>query len=393
MKKKLIALLGAGFCFSHNVESMTWKSECVSYYKMHLPNNLDVALYPIKGFVNPEYRPEGNGYFITRRYAGNGITFGDKFNRASINTTQAQFSSFYYSGFKLGISNTNTHAIDFPEYRMRRIDSVEFNKKVSLQEEELDFKVLGKTTTDKAEFDRQHKHILKDYPSAFADYDYRGYILYISRDNRLNHFWGKNQKDSGDKSQTAESQVQKSEPQVLSLLNRFRSRKLYEIPSEQGFCLPYGFIAGDSGYEQRNMGVTWRLKEHPDVTIFFQDLGPDPGPGESRPDPNMSAKDYVTDFWNVRYGHSFRDIKLYGKGFSYPEIDKRKAVAAFAKFTRFSKEVDYGYVAFVKGTTPDEPDLLFYVMRDSRQAKARQPMDKDELEKMAEHIVSSIKKR
>lgn len=107
----------------------------------------------------------------------------------------------------------------------------------------------------------------------------------------------------------------------------------------------------------------------------------------------MRAKDFVTDFWNVRYGHSFRDIKLYGRGFSYPEIDKREAVAAFAKFTRFSKEVDYGYVAFVKGTIPEEPDLLFYVMRDSRQAKGRQPMDKDELEKMAEHIVSSIKKR
>lgn len=40
----------------------------------------------------------------------------------------------------------------------------------------------------------------------------------------------------------------------------FRSRKLYEIPSGQGFCLPYGFIAGDSGHEQRNMGVTWGSK-------------------------------------------------------------------------------------------------------------------------------------
>ncbi|MDK4743985.1 hypothetical protein QOY93_01015 [Leclercia adecarboxylata] len=101
----------------------------------------------------------------------------------------------------------------------------------------------------------------------------------------------------------------------------------------------------------------------------------------------------MTYFWNRRYGHSFRKIKLYGKEFTCPEIDNRTAVAAFAKFTRFSKEIDYGCVAFVKGTIPDEPDLLFYVMRDSRQAKGNPPMDKDQLKKMAEQIVSSIKRR
>ena len=32
-------------------------------------------------------------------------------------------------------------------------------------------------------------------------------------------------------------------------------------------------------------------------------------------------------------------------------------------------------------------------MQDSRQARGNPPMDKDELEKLAEHIVSSIKRR
>ncbi|WP_276850733.1 T6SS immunity protein Tli4 family protein [Enterobacter oligotrophicus] len=247
--------------------------------------------------------------------------------------------------------------------------------------------------SDVNEFDRKHRDIFKDYHNAFVDYDYRGYTVYINSGRRLYHFWRENKKHTGEKSQTAETQIQKSEPDVFSLLNNFRPRNLYEVPAEQGFCLPYGFIARDSGHEPRNMGVTYRLKNHPDVSIFFQDFGPNPGPGERRPDPNMSAKDYVTYFWNTRYGHSFREVKLYGEGFTYPEIDKRNAVAAFAKFTRFSKEIDYGYVAFVKGTTPDEPDLLFYVMRDSRQAADNSPMDKDELKKMAEHIVSTIKRR
>lgn len=32
-------------------------------------------------------------------------------------------------------------------------------------------------------------------------------------------------------------------------------------------------------------------------------------------------------------------------------------------------------------------------MQDSRQLKNQPPMDKDEIEKMAEHIISSIKRR
>lgn len=125
----------------------------------------------------------------------------------------------------------------------------------------------------KAEFNRKHEYILKDYPNAFVNYDYRGYTVYINSGKRLYHFWGRNAKDSGEKSQTTEMQVRKSEPEVLSLLNRFRPRKLYEVPTEQGFCLPYGFIAGDSGHEPRNIGITYRLQNHPDVTIFFRIWG------------------------------------------------------------------------------------------------------------------------
>ncbi|MET3078485.1 T6SS immunity protein Tli4 family protein, partial [Pantoea leporis] len=150
-------------------------------------------------------------------------------------------------------------------------------------------------------------------------------------------------------------QWHKKEPEVKSLLSRFSPRELYEVPTKQGFCIPYGFIANDSGHESHNMAVTYRLKDHPDVTILFQTLTSDPGPGNNRPKFDMTEKEYVTEFWNRIYGAKFRDIKLYGKGFSYPKIDGRKAVAAFAKFTRYDKSVDYGYVAYVKGKTPDEP--------------------------------------
>ncbi|QDK18301.1 T6SS immunity protein Tli4 family protein [Leclercia adecarboxylata] len=393
MKIFSLQLLGITLVISHNALGQEWKNECVGYYQMQLPDNLEAGLYPIEGFIKPDRQPETNGFFITGRYANNGITFGGKFDTATIDTVQAQFTSFYYGDYELDISSESETQVNFTKYKNMIVDNITFGSEVDRKYQERDLKLLNKPMDEKSEFLRKHKHILKDYPSAFVDYDYRGYTIYINRGKHLYHFWGKNQKSTGEKSQTAEAQIKKSEPEVLSLLKRFRPRELYEVPPEPGFCIPYGFIAGDSGHEPRNMGVTYRLKNHPDITIFFQDLGPNPGPGERRPDPNMSAKDYVTYFWNRRYGHSFRKIKLYGKEFTYPEIDNRKAVAAFAKFTRFSKEIDYGYVAFVKGTIPDEPDLLFYVMRDSRQAKGNPPMDKDQLKKMAEQIVSSIKRR
>lgn len=62
-----------------------------------------------------------------------------------------------------------------------------------------------------------------------------------------------------------------SNTEVLSLLNKFKTRELYNIPLEQGFCVPYGFIPQNSRKEDRNIAVTYRMNQHPDVMIVFQD--------------------------------------------------------------------------------------------------------------------------
>ena len=395
MRKLPLPFLLAGLLLSPSALSQEWKNECVGYYQLQLPDNVEVALYPVNDFIKPRNEPVVIDGIKVQRYASPGITFNrDHYIQAETNSIQSQFSSFYYGDYELDISSENNKPIDFSEYKNHIKNNIDFNNFVINQREEHAFKRFKKPVTPKEDFNRIYGYVIKVYPDAFSLYESAVYTLYINKDNRLYHFWKKYDEDTGDKSQTAEKQWRDKEPEVLSLLKRFRARKLYEVPAEQGFCLPYGFIAGDSGQEKRNMAVTFRLKEHPDVTIFFQDLGTNPGPGERRPDPKMNTKDYVTYFWNVRYGHSFRDIKLHGKGFSSPDMDNRQAVAAFAKFTRYDKEVDYGYVAMVKGReNSTEPDLLFYVMRDSRQVKDHPPMDKDELEKMAEHIISTIKRR
>jgi hypothetical protein len=393
MKSLSLAVLGTGLLISYATSGQEWKSECISYYQMQLPDSLEVGLYPVVGFVNPDERPEGNGFFITRRYAGNGITFSDKYNSAQADAVQAQFSSFYYDGYELDITSEDRSQINFSEYKKRVIDNINFRTEVIRKYKERDLRLLNKPMESKTEFNRKYSHILKDYQNAFVDYDYRGYTIYINSGRRLYHFWGRNEPDTGERTQTAEAQVEKSEPEVRSLLKRFRPRKLYEVPAEQGFCLPYGFIAGDSGDEPRNMGVTYRLKNHPDVTLFFQDLGMQPKAGK---EDKLNEKDYVRWLWNWQYQWSAVSKEVIKPEWRAITMDGRKGVATFVKSVYKDGSVNYGYVAYVQGDRSarnKHPDLLFYAMQDSRQAKDNPPMDKDELEKMAERIVSSIKRR
>ena len=97
-----------------------------------------------------------------------------------------------------------------------------------------------------------------------------------------------------DKMQTADENMQAVEPAIQLLMKRFRPRNLYQVPSEQGFCLPYGFISDDSGKEPHEMGVTYRLIDHPDVTIFFKDLGQSSQSGDDQWTSKGSLKDAVT---------------------------------------------------------------------------------------------------
>jgi|EndMetStandDraft_3_1072993.scaffolds.fasta_scaffold36624_3 hypothetical protein len=383
------------FCIlaTYSASGQGWKNECIGYHKMELPSGLETALYVVDNLTAPPKEPKSLYGVLIQRTREPVITFGTKARESGDDRVQAQFSELYYGKYKIGVSSESSNAINFSEYKKKVKSDFEFEAHSGRQ---LEIRKLG-THQDKLrpeqEFNRLYGFLIKDYNNAFSAYELRGYTLNISSGHRLYQLWSKRDNYLEDKSQTAENQWHKKEPEVKSLLSRFSPRELYEVPTKQGFCIPYGFIANDSGHESHNMAVTYRLKDHPDVTILFQTLTSDPGPGNNRPKFDMTEKEYVTEFWNRIYGAKFRDIKLYGKGFSYPKIDGRKAVAAFAKFTRYDKSVDYGYVAYVKGKTPDEPAIMFFVMRKGTQATVNPPFDHEELEKMAEHIVASIKKR
>ncbi|WP_276850734.1 hypothetical protein [Enterobacter oligotrophicus] len=53
MKQSLLILLGVTLSFSQIAQGTLLKEECIGYYNIQLPDNLEIALYPIKGFITP----------------------------------------------------------------------------------------------------------------------------------------------------------------------------------------------------------------------------------------------------------------------------------------------------------------------------------------------------
>ena len=55
----------------------------------------------------------------------------------------------------------------------------------------------------------------------------------------------------------------------ISTIQKFRSRKLYEVPTERGICIPFGFWP-DDGTVEYNIGVQMRWADHPNVIYHWQ---------------------------------------------------------------------------------------------------------------------------
>lgn len=393
----LHAFFGCLF-FPCSATAQSWENECISYYQLQLPDNLEVALYPVNLIITPRKDPAWTKNDPGYRYLFPKISFGEDIYQNNNDRTQAQFSEFSYDNYDINISSEN-ESIDIlkveeglkdridvymQDYWNRRDDRLSMN-----------LSVLSKELVKQS-----MAYHIDNYDNAFSASDSNKYSLFINQNNRLYIFNKSNEAPSLDE------QLKRSKPEVLSLLNRFRPRKLFEVPTEQGFCLPYGFIAGDSGHEKRNMGVTYRLKDHPDVTIFFQDFGIN---GEI-PTDKGSVKEAITRMWSSRYLMGAKKKELLPPKWQNIKMDRREGMTTFVKaiysnvpvydyeghVSEYLNYTDYGYLAYIRGDKEArniEPDLLLYVSQDSEQAKGRPPMDKNELKKMAEHIVSSVKRR
>jgi hypothetical protein len=206
-------------------------------------------------------------------------------------------------------------------------------------------------------------------------------------------------------------------------LRDFTYRKIFELPEQNGVCIPYGFIK-DKGEMYRDVGVAMRLINHPDIEIFFKEGNASNGQKDILPQ-FKGSRGEVEYFWSY-YGPSvgnqlqgtlnhYYDIKLGGYTGKYafatiarstdPNEPRSKEDETVSDYkARVKKEIadgkrplDYGFMAYYKGdpSKTDEPDLMLYVIRTASRAIAagKQPVSEEELKTMALQIAASIQRR
>jgi hypothetical protein len=174
------------------------------------------------------------------------------------------------------------------------------------------------------------------------------------------------------------------------VLNGLAIRHANEIPKGDGVCLPDMFIADNGHDSARQIGATFRLKNHPDVTIFFLDEK------ALAADPRLTSKQKSEFVWGYEYGIGKR-IKLEGTmPYRAVKLDGREGVATSAAITRDDDSTDYGYLATIQGdpSAPiDTPNLLLLVERNAQHPKGNPPVSAQELDQIAKGITASIRRR
>ena len=353
-------------CFV-NADDIAWENECIGYYRLQLPNDLEVGIYPAKRIY-------------TEDSGGIKAIFGEYHEfRGQGKNVSSPYSGIYYENYLImpsgnGFSNLN----EYKERLSRRFS--------------------------------EHNYVynIKNYLpySFFASYEY-SHSLYINKGNRLYQFMKGGGREFPPLGPNKNNFNLNNESDTTSLLERFRTRELYEIPEEKGFCFPYGFIANDSSAEDRDIAVTYRMKSHPDVMIVFQDASYQlpyrvPLNTDLTPMKDYDAKDYAKWLWNKVYmiypgKRELLSSGWFGSGWFSVEMDGRKGSGSFLQVTRKDGKKDYGYLAFVRAdpqNSTQKPDLQVYVSSYSFLVTKEHPqISPDELKALAEHIISSVKRR
>jgi hypothetical protein len=321
-----------------------WKTECVGRYQISVPGDVESALVDIRALLEP--KP-----IDPFRFSDGG---------------KAPYSTLIYQG-EIFVSGD-----------VKESDVVKLRKDVGSRISSLKKELREEGDTAAA---NQTVWVPLNTPNAFAWRVEAAVHLFLARGGRLF-----NLKLSGYPEET-KNNLQR----MQSVLHSLRPRPVYDLPTQQGVCIPYGFIA-DDGTPGRRIGVTMRLKDHPDVEIFFQDETASK-PQENRA--NRNAEEEIKFFLMYRYRDFAKLVELDFPGFRSIELAGQEGKAAVADITRHDGSKDYGYMAYVKGNADaktEAPNLMLYVIRTAARAKG-EPISKSELKDMAHKIAASIKRR
>jgi hypothetical protein len=313
-----------------------WKVECVGRYQLNVPGDVEVALRSLASFTDP------NVVLKYRFEDGTGAP--------------------YSRGFSV------SHVVDSRAFESLKIET---QKKRQQRKKNL-----------LAEGDLENADAMRPYdagePNTFVWLAKSGATIFIQHEGRIFNLSGGNENATG---------LQFTQ----STLATFHPPPLYDLPPSPGLCIPYGFIADDDR-EPHDIGVTMRLKDHPDVEIFFQDQTARPPykTGAHQAD----SKHLNFGFWEDEV-HGEKEINVLFPGYHGVHLDGREGTASFVEITHTDGSKDYGYAAVVAGdyqATADTPRLMLYVIRTAARAKGA-PVSKHDLKEIAEKIAASVKRR
>lgn len=310
------------------------RQECVGRYELTIPGDADVALTIPTAFSKPQENP---------------IRFSDD--------QPAAHSVFIYDG-TFRITGSMSHA---------EFGSILGGIKTRVS--------LSAASTDE---NGRFEAIPAGRPDAFAWAGPRAAGFYIYENGRAISF----------RESSSDPSVAKKHTEAV--LKGLSARRSNEIPKGDGVCLPDMFVADSGKDSARQVGVTFRLKNHPDVTIFFLDEK------ALAVDPKLTSKQKTEFVWGYEYGIGKR-IRLVGAApYQTVKLDGREGVETSAIITRDDDSTDYGYLATVQGDSNapvDTPNLLLLVERNAKYAKGNAPVSAEELDLMAKAIAASIRRR
>jgi hypothetical protein len=183
---------------------------------------------------------------------------------------------------------------------------------------------------------------------------------------------------------------------IPALIGSLQPRPTFTVPSEPGVCLPYTFVR-DDGKKYRYISMTYLLNDHPDVQVTIKDAtaaNPEPGIRTK----NAEPKAVTVGFWSQQLTQAKEVRPLWEPSTRAVTLAGYGGLASFVQLTREDGSIDYGYLAVVRGdpnAKEDTPDLMLFIIRDGKAAKAKGKMalGKDEFIKMAETIAGSVKRR
>ncbi|AIY40556.1 hypothetical protein LT85_1398 [Collimonas arenae] len=333
-----------------------WKSECVGRLQLDLPTEADIAAYSAKR-LNEEINIETEQQFH----------FEDG--------QSADWSALWYGG-KIYVS----HPLNQEQYVVLT-DSIK--KYINIPPN------FAKKEKRKDGSSRQFDILPTDPLAGYAWRVNSSYRAFLKTNNHV--LWWK---ESGDGPTDEESERHT----LATILHGLSYRAPYSVPHVMGVCLPFEFIQDDGDNQRyRSIGMTYRLKAHPDVTIMLKDASARKYDSEKLE--KIAQPDYVIDdFWTQYRGPdtSIRSV------WDFPikrsvTLAGQKGLASFVKITR-DGNIDYGYFATVRGdpkAKADTPDLRLYVIQEGSKAKAKgiEPIGKEEFLKIAETIAASVQRR